>query len=84
MKKNNRRSERALHHMELWGARLPQRGHAYNAAEAERLWKVLLLHQFHDILPGSSIARVYTEANARHAARKRTPLRCTPPPPALC
>lgn len=71
VKKNNRRSEHALHHMELWGALAAQRGHAYNAAEAERLWKVLLLHQFHDILPGSSIARVYTEANAAHAALQK-------------
>ena len=34
----------------------------------ERLWKEVLLHQFHDILPGSSIARVYQEAEkAFHA-----------------
>ncbi len=71
IKKNNRRSELALHHMELWGALAARHGHAYNAAEAERLWKVLLLHQFHDILPGSSIARVYEEANAAHAALQK-------------
>lgn len=29
---------------------------------------MLLLHQFHDILPGSSIAQVYVEANQAHAA----------------
>lgn len=71
VKKNNRRSEHALHHMELWGALAARRGHAYDAAEAERLWKALLLHQFHDILPGSSIAHVYEEANAAHAALQR-------------
>lgn len=64
VKKNNRRSERALHHMELWGALAALRGVRYDAEKAEALWKVLLLNQFHDILPGSSIARVYTEANA--------------------
>lgn len=66
VKKNNRLSERALHHMELWGALAALRGTPYDRQEALRLWKVLLLNQFHDILPGSSIARVYTEANARH------------------
>ena len=68
VKKNNRRSEFALHEMEAWGALAARKGHAYPAAEAERLWKVLLLHQFHDILPGSSIAQVYVEANQAHQA----------------
>ena len=71
IKKNNRRSELALHHVELWGALASIAGKAYDRAEAERLWKVLLLHQFHDILPGSSIARVYTEANAAHEALQK-------------
>ena len=30
--------------------------------KADALWKELLLHQFHDILPGSSIAKVYVDA----------------------
>lgn len=68
VKKNNRRSEFALHEMEVWGCPGRRKGHAYPAAEAERLWKVLLLHQFHDILPGSSIAQVYVEANQAHQA----------------
>ncbi len=68
IKKNNRRSEHALHHMELWGALAMTRGKSYDLTEAERLWKVLLLNQFHDILPGSSIARVYEEANTAHRA----------------
>lgn len=33
-------------------------------AELERLWKMLLLNQFHDIAPGSSIARVHARAEA--------------------
>lgn len=68
VKANNRRSEFALHDLEVWGALAMLRGHAYPRAEADRLWKVLLLHQFHDILPGSSIAKVYEEANAAHRA----------------
>lgn len=66
VKKNNRLSEFALHHMELWGALASLNGCAYDMQAAERLWKMLLLHQFHDILPGSSIARVYEEANSAH------------------
>jgi len=34
----------------------------YPKAELDALWKEFLLYQFHDILPGSSINRVYDEA----------------------
>ena len=68
VKKNNRRSEFALHELEAWGALAARKGLPYPAADAQRLWKVLLLHQFHDILPGSSIAQVDVEANQAHAA----------------
>ena len=34
----------------------------YDFSKADALWKELLLHQFHDILPGSSIAKVYVDA----------------------
>ena len=71
IKKNNRRSEYALHHLELWGALAALRGRPYDARAAEGLWKTLLLNQFHDILPGSCIARVYKEANAAHAELQR-------------
>ncbi|MFQ7002478.1 MAG: hypothetical protein ACLRRT_01535 [Ruthenibacterium lactatiformans] len=43
----------------------------YDAEQARRLWKTLLLNQFHDILPGSSIARVYNEANQALEALQR-------------
>ena len=52
--------------MEVWGALAMLRGKPFDQQAAERLWKVLLLHQFHDILPGSSIRRVYEEANEQH------------------
>ena len=38
------------------------RGGDYPRAELDRLWKLLLLQQFHDILPGSSIRLVYEDA----------------------
>ena len=67
IKRNNRLSEFALREAELWCAlATAQHGGLYPAQTLDRLWKVLLLNQFHDILPGSSIARVYEEANAAH------------------
>ena len=77
IKRNNRRSECALHDMEFWGAAAMCRGGSYPLSDADRLWKQLLLMQFHDILPGSSIARVYTEANAAHEALQREANTCT-------
>lgn len=68
IKKNNRRSEIILHEMEFLGSLLSVAGYDYNLAAADRLWKTLLFHQFHDILPGSSIERVYREADAAHRA----------------
>ncbi|TFG72095.1 MAG: alpha-mannosidase, partial [Anaerolineales bacterium] len=39
----------------------------YPADELQALWREVLLYQFHDILPGSSIKRVYDESLARYA-----------------
>ncbi|WP_432573811.1 alpha-mannosidase [Kineococcus sp. SYSU DK005] len=67
-KRGNRRSEHLLREAELWAAAAAvQRGAAYPYEALERLWRVVLLQQFHDILPGSSIAWVHREAEARYA-----------------
>ncbi|MBP5274473.1 MAG: alpha-mannosidase, partial [Abditibacteriota bacterium] len=59
IKKGNRRAEFALRRAELAcvinGLKT---GAAYPAEELEALWKTLLVNQFHDILPGSSIQEV--------------------------
>jgi alpha-mannosidase len=47
-------------------------GATYPQAELERLWKVLLLHQFHDILPGSSIREVFEDAHEALGAALET------------
>ena len=39
----------------------------YPSALLERTWKEVLLYQFHDILPGSSIKRVYDKSLNRYA-----------------
>jgi alpha-mannosidase len=68
-KQGNRRSEHLLREAELWSATAAVRvGHEYPYRRLDRLWKTVLLHQFHDILPGSSIAWVHREARATYAA----------------
>ncbi|MGW9171942.1 alpha-mannosidase [Streptomyces decoyicus] len=71
-KQGNRRSEHLLREAELWAATAAVRagdgGYAYPYDALDRLWKTVLLHQFHDILPGSSIAWVHREARDTYAA----------------
>ena len=68
-KQGNRRSEHLLREAELWCATAAVRtGYAYPAAELKRLWRLVLLQQFHDILPGSSIAWVHQDAERNYAA----------------
>ena len=47
-------------------------GGAYPRQELARLWRLLLLNQFHDILPGSSIGEVYVDAARDHAEIQRS------------
>ena len=67
IKRGNRKAEIALREAEMWGALALLRGADYPLARMDAAWKRLLLNQFHDILPGSSIARVYEEARRDHA-----------------
>ncbi|MFB6715210.1 alpha-mannosidase [Streptomyces sp. NPDC056358] len=68
-KQGNRRSEHLLREAELWSATAAVRiGFPYPYQALDRLWKTVLLHQFHDILPGSSIAWVHREAEQVYAA----------------
>ncbi|HEV7185437.1 MAG TPA: glycoside hydrolase family 38 C-terminal domain-containing protein [Leifsonia sp.] len=62
-KQGNRRSERLLHEAELWAATAAVRaGAPYPYDELESAWHTVLLQQFHDILPGSSIGWVHDQA----------------------
>ncbi|UKO96367.1 alpha-mannosidase [Nostoc sp. UHCC 0870] len=62
-KRWNRSSENLLYQAELFAtfAKLIC-GVEYPQAEIETAWKQVLFNQFHDILPGSSITQVYTDA----------------------
>lgn len=66
-KQGNRRNEHLLREAELWATTATvHTGRDYPHDTLDRLWKHLLLHQFHDILPGSSIAWVHREAETTH------------------
>jgi alpha-mannosidase len=64
-KVGNRRCERLLREVELWSAT------AGEPAAVDDEWKEVLTQQFHDIIPGSSIAWVHADAEASHAAVTR-------------
>jgi alpha-mannosidase len=55
----NRRAEEALREAEMWSVAA---GGGYPRAGLDAAWESLLLNQFHDIIPGSSIDWVYEEA----------------------
>jgi alpha-mannosidase len=61
-KVGNRRCERLLREVELWAAT------AGADADVEPLWREVLTQQFHDIIPGSSIAWVHADAEHVHAS----------------
>jgi alpha-mannosidase len=66
-KRFNRKLELALRDLEwLAVAASAHAGYEYPQATLETIWKEMLLYQFHDILPGSSITRVYDESRARY------------------
>ena len=66
VKMNNRKGEFALMNAELFsviGDKLCEIKYPKTTIDAN--WKVLLLNQFHDILPGSSIGDVYKDSQAQ-------------------
>ncbi|MEI8238067.1 MAG: glycoside hydrolase family 38 C-terminal domain-containing protein [Actinomycetota bacterium] len=65
-KVGNRRCEGLLREAELWWASGGDVPHEV-AGELDKLWKEVLLQQFHDIIPGSSITWVYEDSEAAHA-----------------
>jgi alpha-mannosidase len=69
-KRGNRRCELSLREAELWSAL--SEGGAYPGARLESAWKTLLVHQFHDIIPGSGIHWVYEDTRRDHAGVEAT------------
>lgn len=70
-KRSNRKAE--LHMMDLELLSVLASGLLpYPAEETDRLWKGMLINQFHDILPGSSIHEVYEVTKKEYAAMEET------------
>ena len=67
-KRGNRRSESLLREAELLASTAAIRtGYEYPSDRFTAIWQTVLLQQFHDILPGTSIAWVYRQAEAEYA-----------------
>ncbi len=64
-KRNNRKCEELLAASEFLFSHLPME--KYPSEFMDKMWKMLLRNQFHDILPGSSITEVYRDADADYA-----------------
>ena len=64
-KRGNRQCEQMLAAVEFILSHLDMS--EYPQKEVDKCWKKLLLNQFHDIIPGSSIREVYEQAEADYA-----------------
>ncbi|MBC7327352.1 hypothetical protein H5T87_04465 [bacterium] len=65
-KYNNRKSEYAMLNTELLSTIANFYGKPYPKKEIENNWHLLLLNQFHDILPGSGIHDIYKDAQEQY------------------
>lgn len=67
-KRNNRKSEVLYHNAELLSVMDSVQNNAkYPQSEINEGWKKILLNQFHDIIPGSSIKEVYDVSDKEYA-----------------
>lgn len=69
-KKSNRKSEFLLQDLEFISLLAEKYGVAYPKEEIYSMWEKVLLNQFHDILPGSSIHEVYEVTKKEYAELK--------------
>lgn len=65
VKLKNRQLENQLRSLEFLYACLPVAD--YPGAELDAIWKLILINQFHDIIPGSSIQLVYEQTHKEYA-----------------
>ena len=69
-KRSNRKSELMLMDLELFAVMASDMNVAYPSQELDAMWKKVLINQFHDILPGSSIKEVYEVTKKEYAEIK--------------
>lgn len=62
VKRNNRKAECLLDTAERFSTLAEKYGYEYPSRELREAWEKLLLNQFHDVLPGSSIPEVYKDS----------------------
>lgn len=69
IKRGNRKSEILMRDLELFAtaASLKTRNYSYPYDEIHELWQLVLLNQFHDVLPGSGIEMIYEDARRIYA-----------------
>ncbi|MFQ6049374.1 MAG: alpha-mannosidase, partial [Phycisphaerae bacterium] len=70
-KRNNRLAEVALREAEFLAAAVPDGLRAYPQDRLDEAWKLVLLNQFHDVLPGSSIGWVYRDSDRQYEQARR-------------
>jgi alpha-mannosidase len=65
-KRYNRKSEVLYQDAEMLATLDMMLGEVYPDKELKKGWKTILLNQFHDIIPGSSIRQVYDESHVQY------------------
>jgi alpha-mannosidase len=71
-KKNNRKSELLLRRTEFLSILAMLNGGKYDHKTLSDCWRGVLLNQFHDILPGTSLNEVYKTCDEQYAALQET------------
>ncbi len=69
-KYNNRKCEFMLRDAEMLSSVAMLLGRDYPQDDLNQAWKILLKNQFHDVIPGSSVAAVYKDADVDYAEVK--------------
>jgi alpha-mannosidase len=70
-KRNNRAAELRYREAEWLNAWAVAQGGYDRQSELDEGWKLIMLNQFHDVLPGSSVPLVYVESNEQYAQVQR-------------
>lgn len=65
-KRYNRKSEQMYEQLETLGVMAELKGLAYPAGVIKKGWDIILLNQFHDIIPGSAIGPVYDQTDREY------------------
>lgn len=66
-KRNNRKAEFAVNKAEFWSSMTEQLlSNKYPGEQIRDAWDLILLNQFHDVVPGSSIKEVYEDSDKQY------------------